>query len=165
MFPLLLKRLSISSYVCLNFLSLKSPFMSFGHFSIVLLLICGLFTHSWSFFPPQLMHVCYIFSQLCDFFKLHDSLLSSQIYNLKVFKNYCIYLFLALLGCYCYVWAFYSCGEWGLLSNCSVGFSLWWPLLWSTGSRHMDFSIAAQGLISCGPRAIKYIFLLLPFSH
>ena len=27
-----------------------------------------------------------------------------------------IFLFLALLGLCCYVWAFSSCGEWGLLS-------------------------------------------------
>ena len=44
---------------------------------------------------------------------------------------YFIYLFLATLGLHCYVWAFSSCREWGLL------------LLKSTGSRCRDFS-------SCG---------------
>ena len=37
-----------------------------------------------------------------------------------------------MLGLCCYTWAFSSCGEWGLLSSCSVqasrcgGFLLWW---------------------------------------
>ena len=42
-------------------------------------------------------------------------------------------LFLAALGLCCW-WAFFSCPEWGLLSSCCVGLSLWWfSLLVSLG--------------------------------
>ena len=56
----------------------------------------------------------------------------------------CMYLFilLASLGLCCCARAFSSCGEWDLLFNAVRGLLL----LWSTGSRHADFS-------SCGMRA------------
>ena len=44
-------------------------------------------------------------------------------------------------GSSCYAWAFSSCSKQGLLSRCSVGFSLRWLLLLSSmGSRHARFS-------------------------
>ena len=105
------------------------------------------------FYPPTDACLLYILPVVW-FFTLQCSFLSSQIYNLKVFKNYVIYLVLALLGLCCYKRAFYSCAEWGLLSNCSVwdshfgGFSYGAQALGTWPS-----VVAAQGLISCGPRA------------
>ena len=48
--------------------------------------------------------------------------------------------FMTVLGLHCFVQAFTSCGEWGLLFLGCSRFSLrWLLLLWSTGSRHEGF--------------------------
>ena len=44
------------------------------------------------------------------------------------FKLFLCLLFVVALGFRCWLWVFFSCGEWGLI------------LLWSTGSRHSSFS-------------------------
>ena len=54
-----------------------------------------------------------------------------------LFINLFIYLFLAVLGLCCCAWAFFSCGEQGLL------------LLQSMGCRHVGFG-------SCGLRAVEH---------
>ena len=70
------------------------------------------------------------------------------------FKIFNLFLFLAVLGLCCCVWAFSSCGECGLISSCGVwashcsGFLLCGP-----GSRWADFSSAACGLGSCSTLA------------
>ena len=43
--------------------------------------------------------------------------------NSSHLKN--VFIYLAALGLHCWGWAFSSCGEWGPLSSCGVGFSLW----------------------------------------
>ena len=74
------------------------------------------------------------------FLKSLLSLLQYYFCSLGFLKN--IYLFLAVLGLRCCVWAFSSCGERGLLLVAVVGFSLQWLLLlWSTGS-----VVVARGL-------------------
>ena len=63
-------------------------------------------------------------------------------------------LFLAALSLRCRVWAFFSCGEWGLLSNCNLrtyrhdcsccrasALGAWAPV------------VAVCGLSSCGTQA------------
>ena len=51
------------------------------------------------------------------------------------------YLFMAVLGLHCFVWAFSGCGQWGLFFIVVLGLSLWLLLLLqSTGSRHTGSS-------------------------
>ena len=108
------------------------------------------------FYPPTDACLLYILPVVWFFLTLWCSFLSSQIYNLKVFKNCFIYLFLALLGLCCYIWAFYSCGEWGLLSNWSVwdshfgGFSCGAQALgtWPSVVAAQGSLVVAQGLSS-----------------
>ena len=54
------------------------------------------------------------------------------------------------LGLCCFVWAFSSWREWGYSLLQWAGFSLQWLLLWSTGSRHAGFRVAAHGLSGFG---------------
>ena len=71
----------------------------------------------------------------------------------KYFLKLFIYLFLAVLGLLCCVWALsLVAGSGAYISLWCTGFSLQWLLLlWSTGSRHMGFS-------SCGTQA-QYLWL------
>ena len=59
-----------------------------------------------------------------------------------------MYLFLVALDLLCYVRAFSSCGERGLLFVAVHGLltAVWLLLLWNMGSRHVGFS-------RCGTRA------------
>ena len=59
------------------------------------------------------------------------------------------------LHCYCYGWAFSSFGEQGLLFLRCWGFSLWWLLLWSTGSGLWASIVAACGLSDCRSWALE----------
>ena len=67
------------------------------------------------------------------------------------------FFFLAVLGLCCCVWAFSSCGEWGLLFVAVHGLliavaSLCW------GARALGAwasVVAARGLSSCGSRALE----------
>ena len=73
-----------------------------------------------------------------------------------------IYLFLAVLGLHCCMWAFSSCGGWGILFVAMHGLLIRWLLLLrSTGSRLVGFSSCGswaleRRLSSCGTRA--YLF-------
>ena len=67
-------------------------------------------------------------------------------------KNYVfIYLYLAMLGLCCYVWAFSSCSDHGLLSNCGAqachcgGFSCW--------GAH---ALRCTGFSNCGMWALEH---------
>ena len=77
---------------------------------------------------------------------------------LFLFLNKFIYLFLAVLGLRCCVWAFYSCGEQQLLFHCSTqashcgGFSC-------CGAQTLGARISvvvAHGLSSCSSRALEH---------
>jgi len=69
--------------------------------------------------------------------------------SLYFFLNYLLSLYLATLGCRCFVWAFSSGGEQGLLFVEVCGFFIVVaPLLWTTGSRHGVSVVGAHGL-SC----------------
>ena len=62
------------------------------------------------------------------------------IYLLTYFWLWCVFVA---------AWAFSSCSKRGPLSGCGGGFSLWWLLLWDTGSWPRGFS-------SCGSQALEH---------
>ena len=74
-----------------------------------------------------------------------------EISNIRISRRF--YLFMAMLGFHCFVWAFSGCSSQGLLFIAVLGLliSLQWLLLWSTGSRRVDFS-------SCGSQALEHGF-------
>ena len=75
---------------------------------------------------------------------------------LAFLKNF-IYLFLAVLGLRCCMWAFSSCGEWGLLFIALCGLFIAVVSLccraWALGVRASV--VVACGLSSCGSQALE----------
>ena len=86
----------------------------------------------------------YFYRNHCSF-TLFFEFLFTYLLTLLTWKIY-FYLFLAVLGFPCWVWAYFSCGEWGLLASGSVGFSLWWRLI--VEDRFCD--VHASVVVACG---------------
>ena len=68
---------------------------------------------------PISRNTCCYFSQLKREISISPPSLAPPPFSLSLFKNLLMYLFSAMLGLRCYARAFFSCSEWGLLSNCA----------------------------------------------
>ena len=112
-------------------------------------------------FPSLLFFHIQSFPTLCLHILLGSFLLSSLFIFNTLAQNQCSFFFFfwLSLGLCCCLWAFSSCGEWGLLFLLwCVGFSLrWLLLLQSTGSRWWASVVAACGLSSCGSWDLEHV--------
>ena len=77
--------------------------------------------------------------------------------KLLFFKIYLIYLFLAVLGLHCCVWAFSSCGGGATLGYGCTGFLLQWLLCCRAQALGVWASVvAARGLSSRGSWVLEH---------
>ena len=77
--------------------------------------------------------------------------MACDIVEASPFKK-CLFLFLAVLGLCCCLWAFSSCREWGLLFVMVHGLLI---VVASCCGAQRASVVAARGLRSCGSQALE----------
>ena len=103
-----------------------------------------------------LLVICISFFTMC----LLKSSVSSTFISMFLifFLNYFLNLFLAKLGLCCCMWAFSSCGEWGLLSSCGVQTSHCCGFSWGPRAPGFVGSVVVLHWLSCPEACGKSLF-------